>query len=153
MPKIKHIATILFFALFGQLDAQIAKEWVIGYDYTQISPLKAIYRTLNFKSSSTRLDTANCTINARIGRNINRSLLADSVGNFYVLNLVQNLLQPKTDTFYTELGSIGIDYRQSMLIRNPRIDSVFYYLTLQHYNNKGGFSKNFGAYLSTFSDS
>ena len=70
-----------------------------------------------------------------------------------MLNLVQNLLQPKTDTFYTELGLLGIDYRQSLLIRNPRIDSVFYYLTLQHNNNNGGFNKSFGVYLSTFSDS
>lgn len=99
------------------------------------------------------MDTISCTTNARRGRNINRSSLADSVGNFYVLNLVQNLLQPKTDTFYTELGLLGIDYRQSLLIRNPRIDSVFYYLTLQHNNNNGGFNKSFGVYLSTFSDS
>ena len=40
MLKIKYIVIILFCALLGQLDAQIAKEWVIGYDYFQPSPLR-----------------------------------------------------------------------------------------------------------------
>ena len=49
MLKIKYIVIILFCALLGQLDAQIAKEWVIGYDYFQPSPLRIIYRTKTSK--------------------------------------------------------------------------------------------------------